>query len=94
MTTESLKEELLFDDYIMEDENGNLLIMEKGPEFNNNDRYTGLESNQTHRTDLNANLKKVNRKYIRNETQVVAFIIFIQMIMIGIFIENFTSDLL
>jgi hypothetical protein len=58
----SFKEELLYNEYIMEDEKGNLLITEQGREFKKNGGYYSLELKRIQRNDLDYNLEKISKK--------------------------------
>jgi len=81
---ESFKEELLKNDFIMEDENENLLITEQGREFKKNGGYYARELNKIQINDLDSHLDKINKKYNR-KLNIIGIVIFIvQVISIAI----------
>lgn len=76
---ESLKDELLRSDYVIEDQNGNLRITEQGREFKKNGGYYSRESAQLQINDLESQIEKINKKYNRR-LNVVSILIFIMQI--------------
>jgi hypothetical protein len=84
---ESFKEELLNNDYIMEDVNGNLLITEQGREFKKNGGYYTQELNQIQINDLDSHLDKINKKYNR-KLNIIGIVIFIAQVISIAIVKN------
>ena len=81
---ESFKEELLNNEYVMEDVNGNLLITEQGREFKKNGGYYAQELNQIQKNDLDSHFDKINKKYNRKLNIIGILIFIVQVISIAI----------
>ena len=84
---ESFKEELLQNDFIMEDENENLLITEQGREFKKNGGYYAQELNQIQINDLDSHLDKINKKY-NGKLNIIGIVIFIAQVISIAIVKN------